>query len=141
MRIVLDANIYISNLISEKGNPAKIVRWWLEGKYDVLVSQPIVDEILRVTAYERIQRKYSKVQEHRLEFVALISKQALWIEPNELLEVVNDEPDNRYIECAVAGSAEYIVTGDEHLITIEEYQGIVILTPAAFGALQETGHT
>ena len=140
MRIVLDTNIHISNLISDKGNPAKIVRWWLEGEFDVLVSQPIIDEILRVTGYERIQKKYARVHENRLEFAALISEQAEWIEPREILNVVVDESDNRYLECAVAGNAQYIVTGDQHLLVLGEYQGIAILTPAAFVALQETGH-
>jgi putative PIN family toxin of toxin-antitoxin system len=141
MRIVLDANIYISNLISDKGNPAKIVRWWLEGEYDVLVTQPIVDEILHVTDYERIQKKYARVRENRLEFAALISEQAVWVEPREELDVVvADETDNRYVECAVAGNAQYIVTGDEHLLELREYKGIEILTPAAFATLQETGH-
>jgi putative PIN family toxin of toxin-antitoxin system len=58
MRVVLDANIYISSLISSKGNPATIINRWLSGGFDVLVSQPIVDEILRVTGYERLQKKY-----------------------------------------------------------------------------------
>ena len=88
MRLVLDTNIYISNLISEKGNPAKIVRWWLEGEFDVLVSQPIIDEILRVTDYERIKKKYAKVRENRLEYAALIAEQALLTEPRQKLDVV-----------------------------------------------------
>ena len=141
MRIVLDTNIFVSNLISDKGNPARIVRWWLEGEYDVLVTQPIVDEILRVTGYERIQKKYAKVRENRLEFVALISEQAVWVEPEEQLDVIAaDESDNRYVECAVAGNAQYIVTGDKHLLDLREYEGIVILTPGAFVTLQGTGH-
>lgn len=140
MRIVLDTNIYVSNLISDKGNPAKIVRWWLEGEFDVLVSQPIIDEILRVTGYERIQKKYVRVRENRLEFAVLISEQAVWIEPKEKLDVVvSDESDNRYIECAVAGNAQYIITGDDHLLDLREYEDIRIVTPATFVALQETG--
>lgn len=140
MRLVLDTNIYVSNLISEKGNPAKIVRWWLEGEFDVLVSQPIIDEILRVTDYERIKKKYAKVRENRLEYAALIAEQALWIEPQEQLDVIAaDESDNRYVECAVAGGAQYIVTGDEHLLGLGEYAGIRVLTPAAFVALKEAG--
>jgi putative PIN family toxin of toxin-antitoxin system len=140
MRLVLDTNIYVSNLISEKGNPAKIVRWWLEGEFDVLVSQPIIDEILRVTDYERIKKKYAKVRENRLEYVALIAEQALWTEPRQRLDVVvSDESDNRYVECAVAGGAQYIVSGDEHLLELVEYEGIRVLTPAAFVALKEAG--
>ena len=112
MRLVLDTNIYVSNLISEKGNPAKIVRWWLEGEFDVLVSQPIIDEILRVTDYERIKKKYAKVRENRLEYAALIAEQALWTEPWQKLDVVvSDESDNRYVECAVAGGAVSVPPG------------------------------
>ena len=140
MRLVLDTNIYVSNLISEKGNPAKIVRWWLEGEFDVLVSQPITDEIIRVSGHERIQKKYAQVRENRLEYAALIAEQALWIEPQEKLDVIAaDESDNRYVECAVAGGAQYIITGDEHLLELGEYEGIRVLTPAAFVALKEAG--
>jgi len=51
--------------------------------------------------------------------------------------VKDDETDNRYIECAVFGKASHIITGDNHLLTIGEYQDIVILPPAAFVALLE----
>jgi len=141
MKIVLDANVYVSALISDKGNPAKIITKWLEEAFDILVSQPIIDEILRVTGYDRIQKKYVKVRENRLEFVALISEQGLWVAPLEKLTVVAaDETDNRYIECAVAGGAQYIVTGDEHLLGVSDYQGIAVVTPAAFITMLETGN-
>lgn len=144
MRVVLDANIYISALISSQGHPAAIITRWLVGEggdFEVLLSQPIVDEILRVTGYERLQSKYQKIREYRLEFVELISEQGIWVEPAETLAVVTaDESDNRYLECAVAGGARYVVTGDEHLLTIGEYQGITILSPAAFVTWLETGN-
>lgn len=138
MRVVLDANIYISALISSQGNPASIVNRWLAGEFDVLLSQPIVDEILRVTGYRRLQSKYKEIRENRLEFVDLISEQGIWTKPTKLLNVVvADESDNRYLECAIAGGATYVVTGDEHLLDIGNYQGISIITPAAFATLLE----
>ena len=140
MRIVLDTNIFVSSLISDKGNPAKIIRWWLEEKYDVVLTEPILAEILSVTDYDRIKKKYAKVNENRLEFTALISEQAIWVEPIDTLNIiVADESDNRYFECALAGNAQYIVTVDKHLLDFGEYEGISILTPAAFSALVETG--
>jgi uncharacterized protein len=139
MQVVLDANIYISALISDKGNPARIINKWLAGEFDILVSQPIVDEILRVTGYQRLQEKYAKVRENRVEFVELITLQGIWAEPAETLTVVaTDESDNRYIECAIAGNAQYIVSGDEHLLGIGDYQGIHIVTPALFVTLLDT---
>jgi putative PIN family toxin of toxin-antitoxin system len=142
MRVVLDANIYVSALISEKGNPARIIDEWLEEAFELVISLPISDEILRVTNYERFQRKYAKVRENRLEFVRLLSDQCIWVEPTEKLEVVRaDESDNRIVECAVAGSAEYIVTGDGHLLELENYQGIEIVTPATFIIMLEMHNT
>ncbi|MFO7538422.1 MAG: putative toxin-antitoxin system toxin component, PIN family [Chloroflexota bacterium] len=139
MRVVLDANIFVSALISDKGNPAKIINRWLAGEFDLLVSRPIVDEILKVTGYERIQNKYAKVGENRLEFVALIEENGTWAEPSETIDIVSaDESDNRYIECAVTGNAHYIVSGDQHLLDIGDYQGITIVTPAMFITLLDS---
>ena len=139
MRVVVDANVYISALISASGAPASVVNRWLEGYFDVLVSQPIVEEILRVTAYKRLQ-KYKRLRESRLEFVTLLSEQAIWVEPKETVDVVSDdESDNRYIECAVSGNARYIVSGDPHLLDVGEYRGIRLISPSDFIALMDSG--
>jgi putative PIN family toxin of toxin-antitoxin system len=139
MRVVLDANIYFSALISDKGNPAAIINSWLSGEFDILISQPILDELLRVTSYKRIQNKYRKVKETRLEFAELIAKQGTWIEPVKTLSAVTrDKSDNVYLECAVEGEAQYIVSGDEHLLELGEYQGIIVLSPASFVILLQT---
>ena len=139
MRVVIDANIYVSALISPKGAPALVVNRWLEGHFDVLVSQPIINEILRVTAYEKLQR-YTRLRESRLEFVTLLSEQAIWVEPNEKLDVVSDdETDNRYVECAVSGDAQYIISGDPHLLGVGEYQNIRCISPNDFIALMDSG--
>lgn len=139
MRVVLDANIYVSALISDKGNPAAIINYWLSGDFDILISQPIIDELLWVTSYERIQKKYRKVKERRLEFAELISQQSVCFEPVKTSSAVTrDESDNIYIECAVEGDAQYIVSGDEHLLELDEYQGIIVLSPASFVTLLKT---
>jgi predicted nucleic acid-binding protein len=54
--------------------------------------------------------------------------------------VSDDESDNRYLECAETGVAQYIVTGDKHLLELGSYQGVLIVTPAMFVALLETGN-
>jgi uncharacterized protein len=137
MRVVLDANVIISALISAKGAPAVIVERWLRG--DVVVSRPIIEEIARVTAYEGLQ-KYARLRENRLEFITLLSEQAIWVQPDEALSVIQaDESDNRYLECAVAGNAEAIVSGDPHLLDLEQHHSIRIVTPATFLILLETG--
>lgn len=138
MRVVIDANVYVSALISSSGAPARIVKHWLQGKFDVLISQAIVDEILRVTGYEKLQ-KYARLRENRREFVQLLVDQAIWVEPTETPGVVEeDESDNRCAECAVAGNAQYLVSGDPHLLNVGEYQGIRFISPAIFETLLES---
>jgi putative PIN family toxin of toxin-antitoxin system len=133
LRVVLDANIYVSALISEKGNPARIINSWRAEAIEIAISQPIIDEILRVTNYKRIQRKYARVRETRLDFVELLSEQCIWVEPTKEFDVIKaDESDNRYLECAVAAGAQTIVSEDNHLLELDHFQGIEIVTPAVF---------
>lgn len=138
MRVVIDANVFISALISSRGAPSQVIERWLQGQFDVLLTPPIVEELLRVTAYEKLQ-KYAGLRENRQEFVRLLSEQGIWVEPEETLAVVEvDESDNRYVECATAGGAEYVVSGDPHLLGVGEYRGIRFVSPATFLALLES---
>lgn len=139
MRVVLDANIFVSALISRQGNPAKILDKWQKKEIEVVLSAAIIAEIERVTGYERLQKKYHRIREEREGLIDDLKGFATVVEPQKKLSVVQaDESDNRYIECAVESGANHIVTGDPHLLTVKEYQGIVIITPATFVALLET---
>jgi putative PIN family toxin of toxin-antitoxin system len=138
MRVVLDANIFISALISSQGNPAKILEKWQKRELEVVVSPAIVDEIERVTGYERLQKKYRRIREEREGLIDDLRNFATMVDPQQELSVVQaDDSDNRYIECAIESGANFVVTGDPHLLDIGEYQGIPILTPAIFVALFE----
>ncbi len=76
------------------------------------------------------------MRETRLEFAVLISEQAVWVEPMERPDIVDaHESDNRYLECAAVGHATYIITGNDHMLDLGEYEGIAILTPATFVTL------
>ena len=135
MRVVLDANVFVSALISSRGAPAQVLAAWLTGRFDVVISAAILQELQRVLAYDRL-RKYARVRESSAEFVELIAGQAVWVEPAEAINVIVDDPtDNRYLECAVDGNAQYVVSGDRHLLQVETYEGIRVLSPPAFVAL------
>ena len=140
MKVVLDANIYVSSLINTQGNPNRIMERWEQNKFDVLVSASIIDEIGRVLRYPRIVKRHRQDEETIQRFLELLSSQALMVEPTRVLDVVReDESDNRYLACAVEGKARYIISGDKHLLELGEYRGIVILPPAAFVTLLERG--
>ncbi len=139
MRVVLDANIFISSIISTKGNPAKIMDKWLAGEFELLISQPMIDEIIRVTGYERILKKYPLIPANRDKLIKLLNKNGVSVEPEISLTIIEaDKSDNRYFECAIAGGAQYIVSGDRHLLDVGQYAGIRVLTPAVFITLLDS---
>ncbi len=132
MRVVLDANVIVSSVITPSGHTAEILRLWEQEKFDLLISVPILVEVQRVCHYPKLKEKYHLTEE-RIEEVITLLATAIIVEPNETLSVIQkDESDNRYLECAVSGGAGFIVTGDMHLLELQEYQGIVILPPAGF---------
>ena len=136
MKVVLDANIYVSSMVNTQGNPKRIISAWQQGAFDVLISSAILDEIERVLRYPRIVKRHKQDETAIQRFLKLLENEAIIVEPTDVLGVVkDDESDNRYLECAVMGKAQYVISGAKHLLEIGEYRGIVILTPAAFVAI------
>jgi len=90
----------------------------------------------RVLHYPKLQQRYHLAENDIRTFLRLLNRQAIQVTPvTELAVIASDPTDNRYLECAVAGEASVIVSGDQHLLDLGEYQGIQILTPAGFLAL------
>jgi uncharacterized protein len=133
MIVVLDTNVLISALLSTDGPPAQIIEHWKVGAFDMATSGPLLDELMQALGYERV-RKYLKMTP--AEINSLIkgwSTTAIYMDPGIELDVVEDDPDdNRVLECAVTAEANYIVSGDAHLLDLGEYQSIEILPPAGF---------
>lgn len=138
MRVVLDTNIIVSRFLSVHGNPALILALWEKGVFELIVTEAILAEYARVLAYPAVQSRHRLTTDEIGQAIANFRSFAVLVEPTETLDVVTDDPsDNRFLEAAVAGGCEYIVSGDPHLLTIGEYRGIAILNPAAFVALLE----
>ena len=140
MRVVLDANVLLSAVISPRGTPAQILRLWEGEHFELVISPPILAELERVIHYPRIQERYNLSEEYVGQFLQSIGSGATVVDPAVELSVIEKDPsDDRYLECAVASEASYIVTGDGHLLDLEEYGGVAILNPAEFLALVKLG--
>jgi putative PIN family toxin of toxin-antitoxin system len=141
MKVVLDANIYVSSMINTQGNPRRIIKRWEQGDFDVLVSTSIINEIGRVLRYPRIAKRHKQDEKEIKRFLELLSSEAILIEPSNRLDIIQeDESDNRYLECAIEGKAQYIISGDNHLLKVGEFKGIIVLPPNAFVALLTGGN-
>lgn len=138
MKAVLDANVFVSALINTRGTPKQIIDLWRKEAFELLISKAILDEIGRVLRYPKIAALHKLTETELQTFLALLSEEGLVVAPTKTLHVSLDESDNRYIECAVDGGADYLVTGDKlHLLPIGEYQGVQVVSPAVFlAALQ-----
>ena len=103
-----------------------------------MTSLPHLHELQRALKYEQVTRYLKQSQEQIDAFVKRLGVVATLVEPTEALDAVADDPDdNRVLECAVAGGASYVVSGDAHLLKLGNYQGIAMLTPRDFLSVLE----
>lgn len=123
MKVVFDTNMFISALVFPGGQADKALSRLLDGDGILLISRPILDEVLTVLA-----RKFSRDREQLSRVAVLLGDFGLLVEPAERIAVLTDDPDNRILECAVAGGADCIVTGDKAMLALKEYEGIRILS-------------
>ncbi len=101
----------------------------IEGKVEVAVSDPILAEVARVLG----GRKFKFPPEVVAAIIQAIRDLAHTVHPTVRLKVVKADPDDdKVVECALESSADAIVSGDEHLLALSCFRGILILTPAAF---------
>jgi putative PIN family toxin of toxin-antitoxin system len=139
VNVVLDTNIVVSRYLSPLGNPARLLTMWEQGVFELAVSEPILAEYQRVLAYPRIRDRHQMSDEEIAAVVDGFRSFAVLVEPTVSRDVVQDDPsDNKFLECALAAGAEYVVSGDPHLLRIGHYAEIQILRLAEFRLLLET---
>lgn len=109
MRAVLDTNVLVSGLLKPRGNERLVVALALRRKFVALVSEPIWTEYDAV-----LRRPELKLQSAEVDRVLTeLRKVADVITPTRTLAASSDESDNRFLECASAGDADYLVTGNK----------------------------
>lgn len=127
LRVVLDTNVLVSALYLPASKPGTIVGLARRHTIQNLVSPAILSEVERV-----LREKFQWEAAQAREAVRQIENFSEVLDPQERLTVLADDPDNRILECAKAGRAHLILTGDKHLLQLQAYSGIAILKPADF---------
>jgi putative PIN family toxin of toxin-antitoxin system len=127
MRIVFDTNILVSALVFPGGQGEAALRRIVEGTDRLVLSRPILDELLGV-----LGRKFARDAEELAHVAVFLSELAETVIPKRRLRVVEDDPDNRILECAITGRAEAIVTGDKILLALTLYRDTRMLTPREY---------
>ena len=123
IRATFDTNILVSATIY-RGNEFELLKLAKQGKFKLVLSLQILAEFRNVILREKFG--YSPL------IVEAVIKNVLnlceIIVPEESLDVIKDDPeDNKILECAISGKVDYIVSGDNHLLKLNEYNGIKIV--------------
>jgi uncharacterized protein len=134
LRAVLDANVIISALIQPKGASGQILTSLVDANsFELIISPALLAELRRALSYPKV-RKYIKFPKQDLDlWVASIELIAQPVDGNIRVHAVAENPDDdKYIEAAVEGLAQFVVTGDKHLLSLKFYENIRIVTPRVF---------
>jgi len=138
LKAVLDTNIIVTATIASQGNPARILDFWREDKFELIVTAAIIDEMWQVVFRPIILQQMQITEDEAFELLFKIQQNAIVVPPTLDLKVIKQDPtDDKYIIAAVQGNANYIVSGDKHLLALKEYQGIQIVTPREFVEILE----
>ena len=127
MRVVLDSNIYVSALTLPGGTADVALTALLDGRFTALLCEPVLGEVLGV-----LGRKFSRDTEELARIALFLSELTEHVAPRARLQVLADEPDNRILECAIAGHADLVVTGDRAMLRLGTFQGVEIISLRTF---------
>ncbi len=122
-RAVFDTNVLLSAFVFG-GNPERLFDLARSGELRLIVSPDILLEFAYV-----LRGKFAWAEEDIAEAIKAIGYASELTRPAETFEVVSDDADNRILECALAGKAEFIVSGDHHLLDLRSFEGIRIVRP------------
>jgi len=127
LRVVVDTNVLVSALLF-RGPLARIVEAWEHGRIVPIVSAATFAEFRRVLGYPKFSLTKEDivliVEQHILPFFEVVEVNA------QAAQVCRDPQDDKFLACAVAGTADFLVTCDRDLLDLERYKGIGIIPPA-----------
>ncbi len=129
IRAVLDTNVVISIAI-EGGRLQSLAAAWREARFRWLISQEIFDEYLRVLTYPRFELSSEDIQ--RIVELEIRPYAELIHVTTHVRAIPEDPSDDKFLDCAVDGRADWIVSGDQHLLRLKTFRGIRIGSPREF---------
>lgn len=136
IRVVLDTNVLVSAVLVPESIPAKILSMVKDDKIELVFSPFALAEVLRVFRYPKLislMKTRSVDPEEAEDFIKALSFISLITLGGIRGENISGDPnDDRFLACAVESEAQFIVSGDRHLIDLKSFQGIPIVTPAEF---------
>jgi uncharacterized protein len=138
MRAVLDANVFVSAVLTPGGPPGQVIRALADGRFDLIISQPIIRDVVDVLARPRVARRYRVPAERIQDIVTLMRERGELVSLTGNLRICRDPDDDLVLETALTGRAQALVsrdadvTRDPVLIAALRERGVAILTVQHF---------
>lgn len=129
VRFVLDTNVIISALLFETGKPARAFQYALQYG-EILLSLDLLEELNEVLGRKKFKRYVT--DEEREAFIEALVERAILVDSLIEIQACRDPKDDKILELAVSGEAEYIISGDQDLLVLNPFQEIEILTVEEF---------
>ncbi len=127
MRVVFDTNVFVSALVFPGGRADAALQRILDGEDTLILSPAILDEVLTVLA-----GKFGRDPEELSRVAVLLSEIGEMVKPRRRLTILADDPDTRVLECALAGKAERVFTGDTAMLLVKSFRGIAVMSLDAY---------
>ena len=137
LHAVVDTNVIVSALIRPAGAAGILMRRLREGAFTAVFSPELIDEIAAVLCHPKIRTKYRTNPKDFEDIAALFALRGDLVTCEERIRLCRDPDDDFLLETAVSGNADYLVTGDEDLLSLKKLRQTKILKPAPFLAILE----
>ena len=132
MRAVIDTGIFVSALIRGRGTIGSVLRALREARFTAIYTTELLVEIIDVLGRHRMRVKYHIQPEDVSALIHLIRLRGELVIPDQKVGACRDPKDDKFLEAALAGGADCIVSGDADLLALGSFEGIPILRPAEF---------
>jgi putative PIN family toxin of toxin-antitoxin system len=133
LKVVLDANIFVSAVLKPHSDLAKIFELIKEDKIKLVLSDDILSEIRTVLLYPKIRKRHRRTPKEIHKFLKKTVRVSIVAPGGTKVEEIKDDPeDNKYLSAALEEGADFIISGDHHLKDLKIFRGIRIVDPSTF---------
>lgn len=129
VRVVIDTNVFVSGLLKSDNPPSNVVDLFIEDKINLIISEEVFSEYIEVLLRPELKVKKDNI----IRLISILILKAEIIKVKTKLDIIERDPsDNKFLECALDGKVDYIITGDKHLLELKKYKNIKIVDPKTF---------
>lgn len=134
LRAVLDTNVIVSGVISKKGAPFLVLQAWYETRFVVIISKRIIREVQRVLSEPRLKNAFHIADERIARLGRTLRQDAILVPGTADVHgaIPEDSSDEMFLAAALDGRADFIISGDTHLLSLRKFEDIAIFTPRQF---------